>query len=83
MFNESGISQGLKMNKNSDRAIGIDNEQGDISTSGRREALAKLGKYAYAAPVVTALLLSDKATAGSHAPSLAPPPRPNPNGGFE
>ncbi|RUM94561.1 MAG: hypothetical protein DSZ28_02565 [Thiothrix sp.] len=42
---------------------------------GRREALKKLGKYAYTAPVVLSLLKSNKASAQS---LLVPPGAPNP-----
>jgi len=38
----------------------------------RRAALKKLGKYAYAAPLVVSLLASKNASA------LSPPPPPNP-----
>ena len=40
--------------------------------TGRRDALKKLGKYAYTAPVVLSLLKSNKASALS----LSPPPSP-------
>jgi hypothetical protein len=44
----------------------------------RREALRKLGRYSYTAPVMLSLLASKKASAGSFGLPPAPPPPPPP-----
>ena len=49
-----------------------DNEDENTTNEDRREALKKLGRYAYTAPVMAALLASDKASAAS----LGPPDPP-------
>jgi hypothetical protein len=48
----------------------VTSEKSDTD-EGRREALRKLGKYAYTAPVVMSMLTSTKASAVSF---VAPPP---------
>lgn len=53
----------------------IKNEENEIDNEtdeGRREALKKLGTYAFAAPVMMSLVASKKATA------FSPPPPPGP-----
>ncbi|MCK5831523.1 MAG: hypothetical protein KAH20_14605 [Methylococcales bacterium] len=50
----------------------IDNKSNDKDTNeARRDALKKLGTYAFAAPVMLSLVASKKASA------LSPPPAPN------
>jgi hypothetical protein len=48
------------MSETNDTEQEIENKEAD---EGRREALKKLGKYAYTAPVVLSLLKSNKASA--------------------
>ena len=60
------------MSENKDTEKETTNKEAD---EGRREALKKLGKYAYTAPVVLSLLKSNKASAASL--PAGPPDGPN------
>lgn len=60
------------INKDQQEPLEVNNAE-EVSEE-RRNALAKLGKYAYAAPAVTGLLISKKASAVSGGPPAPPAP---------